>query len=144
MHQTLISFHFLMVLSLPFYPCAPLSLISPFPYVPPLSAQVLLHRDAWLSDIVSDHTSLRVWLRHVLCRFYRVSNTETTELFRIFSQLKTEDLHGPQLWMLNGAQMMLKGEVACKSQGNIGYDSTSLSETEAGACHTAVSAGGHR
>lgn len=39
----------------------------------PFSAQVLLHRDTWLSDIVSDHTSLRVRLRHVLCRFYRVS-----------------------------------------------------------------------
>lgn len=29
---------------------------------------------------MSDHTSLRVRLRHVLCRFYRVSYTKTTEL----------------------------------------------------------------
>lgn len=37
-----------------------------------LSLQVLLHRDPRLSYPVSDHTSLRVWLWHVLSRFYRV------------------------------------------------------------------------
>lgn len=58
----------------------------------PFPAQVLLHRDAQLSDIVSDHTGVRVRLRHVLCRFYRVSYSRATELLVIFSQLNTEDL----------------------------------------------------
>lgn len=38
-----------------------------------VSVQVLLHRDPWLSYPVSDHARLRIWLWHVLCRFYRVS-----------------------------------------------------------------------
>lgn len=49
--------------------------VSPFFSV---FVQVLLHRDHGLPDHMSDHTSLRVWLRHVLCRFHRVSCTNST------------------------------------------------------------------
>lgn len=54
-----------------------------------LSAQVLLRRDARLSHIVSDHTGLCFRLRHVLCRFHRVSVPVVVEFF-FLSQLKTQ------------------------------------------------------
>lgn len=111
----------------------------------PFSAQVLLHCDAWLPAIMSDHTSLCVWLWHVLCRFYWVSYAKATELFIIFLvvNLKPNTSIGLHFECYMEYKAKKKQKLPIRVKGILDMTQP-VRAKQKWVCHTAVSAGGRR